>query len=166
MGRRILWNADRCRAVRGRDLEVGVINVMDAWRVYGVVLWLTIAISSCSVSQSVLIYNNVGESILVRYRTTLGYRTDEILQGEFLEVRRGVYEIIDGGCRVTYQPEGMAPIDYIEHRGFFRKGRVRVQVEADWRVFILRPGDRPPIKVRDYSQPEGYPLLSTRECPA
>lgn len=42
--------------------------------------------------------------------------------------------------------------------GEFFDGTLTVQVETDGKIYVLRKGDKPPVQVSNYRQPEDYPL--------
>jgi hypothetical protein len=107
-----------------------------------------------------VLYNNMGVEVSVRLkgkpRTLAPDRASKFdLEKTFqISIRR---------CSVGFIFAAV-PNQWIEN-GRFRRF-VRFQLEGDGLLYLVAPGDSPPVDTGKYPQPDGYPLVprTTGEC--
>jgi hypothetical protein len=49
-------------------------------------------------------------------------------------------------------------IPYSGRDGEFFDGTLNIQIEGDGKVYAIRKGDKSPIQILNYEQPDGYPI--------
>lgn len=130
-------------------------------------LWVTIAtilalLEGCSTPVRVQLINNTANANSVSYRSTFGVRTHAIPPRETSEFESAWFHLIREDCVLKYEVRGLPTSEFVEVRDMQR--HLTVQLEPDWRAFIVRAHDAPPIEVESYPQPPGFPLTAIEEC--
>jgi hypothetical protein len=119
-------------------------------------------IAGCSTPVRIHLFNNTDDEITVSYRAALGVRTDVIPPQESSEFESAWFNLRRGACLLKYQAEGIPPSEYVGVQNSSR--HLTVQLEPDWRIFLLRVDEVAPIEAKGYAEPTGYPLTGEKQC--
>lgn len=121
-----------------------------------------VCLLTCSLPLELHLYNNKPRGVAVTYRDRLGVQRVTLHTHQTLDFLASELKIGTGTCVLVYTFQGEPPPDYIDVGALSR--HVRLQLEPDGRMFVLRSKDRAPVNTASYAQPEGFPLVPTKEC--
>jgi len=114
---------------------------------------VTALVSGCPRIATIEIYNNSG--VVLDYY--FGGMTGVILYKDsaVLDYTSDGYKINSENGTWIYQRK----IPHSGESGEYFDGRLKVQIEPDGRVFVLKIDDNSPVSILGYDQPRGYPLV-------
>lgn len=113
---------------------------------------VVINLSGCPRGAYLRVYNNTNDKL----HLFSGYEKVEINQGESSEVK-----FLSSSFKVKIKDLEWVYSRKIPGNGVNSKyfsGTLVIQVQSDGKAYVLKQGDRLPIRARGYDQPPGYPL--------
>ena len=121
---------------------------------------LGLTLLSCEAAPIVHFFNNsgYGVSVLILDEEHAAPTSGEI-EFDYPYAANGGMSIRHGQCVLTYMPPS-PPWDFM--KGGITRGHLRVQLEPDWRIFVVRSGEEFPAAARSDDQPDGFPLVPQR----
>jgi hypothetical protein len=138
-----------------RDAAKRVLNACSRMLVFSLVSLLG---SSCSVNPEILVFNHT-RSLL---RVTVDGKQLAAGPGAVLSLTEGGDLVVRFAAVEATYALPIPPPEYVRTRLF--RAQISVQLEPDARLFVLAPGDRPPIDASSYPQPPGFPVLPAHDA--
>lgn len=120
-----------------------------------------VGLAACSIAVKSEVFNNSTQEIQITYRAYAGMRTSILAKGKKLLLSSTLVEARLGSCTLTYR-EKIPPPEFVDTSGFYP--RIHLQLEGGGVMFVLRNGDKAPVDVSAYEQPDGFPLVPDRDC--
>jgi hypothetical protein len=115
---------------------------------------------SCEGVPIIHFFNNSGSDVSV---VTLAEEhpvpASREIEFDYPYAANGGMSIRHGACVLTYMPPS-PPWDFI--KGGVTRGHLRAQLDPDWRIFVVRAGDKFPAVTHSNNQPGGFPLVSAQ----
>jgi len=132
-----------------------------------IILILPIGLGGCTVPLDIHLINNSGHEITITFNTDSGELSHDtyvfqVGKGEIFEeavADKGDTITIYMGEKILNYEGKSIPMEFVEQTGIIFINRIlRLQLESDGKIYILKPGS--PIPAKEFpSQPTGYPLV-------
>ena len=128
-----------------------------------VTMCLGLTLLSCEAAPIVHFFNNSGYdvAVVILDEEHAAPASGEI-EFDYPYAANGGMSIRRGQCLLTYLPPP-PPWDFM--KGGITRGHLRAQLEPDWRILVVRSGEKLPAAARLDDQPDGFPLIPQRSGP-